>query len=65
MAALAVGIASAAVLALTLERTAFRAMRCTDLLTLLSTIFAGPEILKVLFQNGISARPVPISYPAA
>lgn len=63
--ALAVGIGAAVVMALTLERTAFRAMRGADVVTLLITSFAVSEILKVLFQNGISARPVPISFPAA
>jgi branched-chain amino acid transport system permease protein len=51
-------------MALTLERTAFRAMRGADVVTLLITSFAVSEILKVVFQNGISARPVPISFPA-
>lgn len=62
--ALAIGIGAAVVMALALERTAFRAMRGADVVTLLITSFAVSEILKVLFQNGISARPVPISFPA-
>lgn len=62
--ALVVGIAAAVVMALTLERTAFRAMRGADVVTLLITSFAVSEILKVVFQNAISARPVPISLPA-
>ncbi|MFY9239529.1 MAG: branched-chain amino acid ABC transporter permease [Roseovarius sp.] len=62
--ALAIGIGAAMVMALALERTAFRAMRGADVVTLLITSFAVSEILKVLFQNGISARPVPISFPA-
>ncbi len=65
VAALAVGIGAAIVMALSLERTAFRAMRGADVVTLLITSFAVSEILKVLFQNGISARPVPISFPPA
>ena len=35
------------------------------MVALLITSFAVSEILKVLFQNGISARPVPISFPAS
>jgi len=65
LAALAVGIGAAIVMAPTLERTAFRAMRGADVVTLLITSFAVSEILKVLFQNTISARPVPISLPPA
>lgn len=63
--ALALGVSAAVVLALAMERAAFRAMRGADVVTLLITSFAVSEILKVLFQNGISARPVPISLPAA
>ena len=63
--ALAIGIGSAVFMALALERTAFRVMRGADVVTLLITSFAVSEILKVMFQNGISARPVPISLPAA
>lgn len=63
--ALAVGVGAAVVMALAMERAAFRAMRGADVVTLLITSFAVSEILKVLFQNGISARPVPISLPAA
>lgn len=65
VAALTIGIGAAVVMALALERTAFRAMRGADVVILLITSFAVSEILKVLFQNGISARPVPISLPAA
>lgn len=65
VAALTIGIGAAVVMALALERTAFRAMRGADVVILLITSFAVSEILKVLFQNGISARPVPISLPAS
>ena len=65
LAAVIVGIGAAVVMALTMERVAFRAMRGADIVSLLITSFAVSEILKVLFQNGISARPVPISFPAA
>lgn len=61
--ALAMGVGAAVIMALAMERTAFRAMRGADVVTLLITSFAVSEILKVLFQNGISARPVPISLP--
>ncbi len=61
--ALAIGIGAALVMALAMERAAFRAMRGADVVSLLITSFAVSEILKVLFQNGISARPVPISFP--
>ena len=63
--ALAMGVGAAVIMALAMERTAFRAMRGADVVTLLITSFAVSEILKVLFQNGISARPVPISLPQA
>lgn len=63
--ALAMGIGAAVIMALAMERTAFRAMQGADVVTLLITSFAVSEILKVLFQNGISARPVPISLPSA
>ncbi|MYE06285.1 MAG: branched-chain amino acid ABC transporter permease, partial [Chloroflexi bacterium] len=61
LAALAVGIGAALAMALAMERAAFRAMRGADVVSLLITSFAVSEILKVLFQNGISARPVPIN----
>jgi|GEM_PF-284146 len=64
-AALIVGLSTAVVVALAMERVAFRAMRGADVVSLLITSFAVSEILKVLFQNGISARPVPIAFPAA
>ncbi|MEM7497429.1 MAG: branched-chain amino acid ABC transporter permease [Pseudomonadota bacterium] len=62
--ALAVGVGAAVVMALAMERAAFRAMRGADVVALLITSFAVSEILKVLFQNTISPRPVPISLPA-
>lgn len=63
--ALLMGIGAALIMALAMERAAFRAMRGADVVSLLITSFAVSEILKVLFQNGISARPVPISFPAS
>ena len=65
VAAMCIGIGASIVMALAMERMAFRAMRGADVVSLLITSFAVSEILKVLFQNGISARPVPISFPAS
>lgn len=65
LASLLIGIGAAVVMALAMERAAFRAMRGADVVSLLITSFAVSEILKVIFQNGISARPVPISFPAS
>lgn len=65
VAALTVGLGAAVFMAMAMERTAFRAMRGADVVALLITSFAVSEILKVLFQNGISARPVPISFPSS
>ncbi|MEM7696132.1 MAG: branched-chain amino acid ABC transporter permease [Pseudomonadota bacterium] len=62
-AAVLVGLLASIAIALTMERAAFRAMRGADVVSLLITSFAVSEILKVLFQNGISARPVPITFP--
>ncbi|XWN32503.1 MAG: branched-chain amino acid ABC transporter permease [Devosia sp.] len=62
--AIALGIFSAVFAAVLMERVAFRAMRGASVVSLLITSFAISEILKVLFQNGISARPKPISLPS-
>ena len=61
---LIVGIGAAVVMALMMERVAFRAMRGASIISLLITSLAVSEILKVLFQNFISPRPVPISFPS-
>jgi branched-chain amino acid transport system permease protein len=58
------GVAVAVLAALAMERVAFRAMRRASVTSLLITSFAVSEIIKVLFQNGISARPLPIVLPA-
>lgn len=63
-AAILLGLAAAALSAVAMERVAFRAMRGANVTTLLITSFAVSEIVKVLFQNGISARPVPIAMPS-
>lgn len=65
VAALTVGLGAAVFMATAQERMAFRAMAGADVVSLLITSFAVSEILKVLFQNGISARPVPISFPSS
>ena len=65
VAALTVGLGAAVFMAVAMERAAFRVMRGADVVALLITSFAVSEILKVLFQNGISARPVPISFPSS
>ncbi|MEO1102913.1 MAG: branched-chain amino acid ABC transporter permease [Pseudomonadota bacterium] len=62
--AILTGILASVFAAVAMERVAFRAMRGASVVSLLITSFAISEILKVLFQNGISARPKPISLPA-
>lgn len=63
--AIVTGAILAAVLAsLAMERIAFRPLRGADVTTLLITSFALSEIVKVLLQNGISARPRPVTLPA-
>jgi branched-chain amino acid transport system permease protein len=62
-AAAVIGIGAAAIVALMTERLAFRPMRKADVTGLLITSFAVSVILRVLFQNGISARPKPIAMP--
>ncbi|UDF28740.1 UNVERIFIED_ORG: branched-chain amino acid ABC transporter permease [Roseateles sp. XES5] len=57
--AMAVAIA----LVLLMERTAFRPVRGASGTTLLLTSFAVSAILRMLFQNFISARPKPVPMP--
>ncbi|MBM3520640.1 MAG: branched-chain amino acid ABC transporter permease, partial [Alphaproteobacteria bacterium] len=64
VAAIMLGITVAMLASVAMERIAFRAMRGASVTSLLITSFAVSEIVKVLFQNGISARPVPIVLPA-
>lgn len=59
-----IGVTVALCASVLMERIAFRAMRGASVTSLLITSFAVSEIIKVLFQNGISARPVPIVLPA-
>ncbi|MEM6942907.1 MAG: branched-chain amino acid ABC transporter permease [Pseudomonadota bacterium] len=61
--AMVVGVGISVMAAVAMEKVAFRAMRGASVVTLLITSFAVSELLKVLFQNGISARPKPISLP--
>jgi branched-chain amino acid transport system permease protein len=63
-AALILGVGVAVLASVAMERVAFRAMRGASITTLLITSFAVSEIIKVLFQNGISARPVPVTLPS-
>lgn len=60
---IALGLAVAALTSVAMERVAFRAMRGASVTSLLITSFAVSEIIKVLLQNGISARPVPVVLP--
>lgn len=58
------GLAVAMAAAFLMERIAFRPVRGASGTTLLLTSFAVSAILRVLFQNLISARPIPVSIPA-
>jgi branched-chain amino acid transport system permease protein len=62
-AAVVFAVAMAVAAALLTERFAFRPMRKADATGLLLTSFAVSAILRVVFQNGISARPKPIPLP--
>lgn len=63
--ALVFAVALAGLAALLTERFAFRPMRGADVTSLLLTSFAVSVILRVIFQNGISARPKPVPLPPA
>ena len=58
-----VAVAAAALAALLIEFFAFRPMRKASITSLLLTSFAVSSLLKVVFQNAISARPQAISMP--
>ena len=62
--AVILAIAAPILLAIAMERVAFRPVRGASGTTLLLTSFAVSAILRVLFQNFISARPVPVPMPA-
>ncbi|MFJ6321548.1 MULTISPECIES: branched-chain amino acid ABC transporter permease [unclassified Rhizobium] len=61
--AIIVALAVAILLVLLMERTAFRPVRGASGTTLLLTSFAVSAILRVLFQNFVSARPKPVPMP--
>ena len=61
--AVVAAVVAAAAAAAATERLAFRPMRRADPTSLMLTSFAVSAILKVLFQNGISARPKPVPLP--
>lgn len=63
--AIVIAILAAVAMALLIERVAFRPMRRADVTGLLLTSFAVSVILRVLFQNGISARGMPVPMPSA
>ncbi|MEM1049985.1 MAG: branched-chain amino acid ABC transporter permease [Pseudomonadota bacterium] len=62
--AIAFGVVAAIAVSVSMERVAFRQMRGADVTTLLITSFAVSQIIQVLFQTGISARPVAVILPA-
>lgn len=59
------GIVVAVILVLLMERVAFRPVRGANATTLLLTSFAVSAILRVLFQNFVSARPKPVPMPVS
>ncbi len=61
--AIIVALMVAITLVLLMERTAFRPVRGASGTTLLLTSFAVSAILRVLYQNFISARPLPVPMP--
>jgi branched-chain amino acid transport system permease protein len=61
--AVAAGLLIAMMLAMLMERIAFRPVRSASGTTLLLTSFAVSAILRVIFQNFISARPKPVPMP--
>jgi branched-chain amino acid transport system permease protein len=63
-AAILLGVVVAMLASVIMERVAFRVMRGASVTSLLITSFAVSEIIKVLFQNGITARPVSVVLPA-
>ncbi|MBB3771410.1 branched-chain amino acid transport system permease protein [Angulomicrobium tetraedrale] len=56
-------VAAGALAAVAMERVAFRPMRGASVTSLLLTSFAVSNLLKVVFQNAISARGKPIAMP--
>ncbi|MER8482609.1 branched-chain amino acid ABC transporter permease [Mesorhizobium sp. M1322] len=62
-AAVLVAVSCGALAAVVMERVAFRPMRGASVTSLLLTSFAVSSLLKVVFQNGISARPQAVAMP--
>jgi branched-chain amino acid transport system permease protein len=62
-AAAVVAIGCGTLAALLMERVAFRPMRAASVTSLLLTSFAVSSLVKVLLQNGVSARPKPVPMP--
>ncbi|RWQ66224.1 branched-chain amino acid ABC transporter permease [Mesorhizobium sp.] len=62
-AAVLVAVSCGALAAVAMERVAFRPMRGAGVTSLLLTSFAVSSLLKVVFQNGISARPQAVAMP--
>ncbi|ATU95382.1 branched-chain amino acid ABC transporter permease [Phyllobacterium zundukense] len=60
---LIIAVAGGAVTAILMDRVAFRPMRSASVTTLLITSFAVSTIIKVLLQNGVSARAKPVALP--
>lgn len=63
-AAVVIAVACGALAAVAMERVAFRPMRGASVTSLLLTSFAVSSLLKVIFQNGVSARPQAIAMPS-
>lgn len=61
--AVLVAICCGGLAAMAMERVAFRPMRGSGVTSLLLTSFAVSSLLKVLFQNGVSARPQAVAMP--
>ncbi|RAR99193.1 branched-chain amino acid ABC transporter permease [Ensifer adhaerens] len=61
--AVAAAILTGAVAAVIIERAAFRPIRGASVTSLLLTSFAVSSLLKVILQNGVSARPQPVAMP--
>ncbi|MEQ1941619.1 branched-chain amino acid ABC transporter permease [Mesorhizobium sp. VNQ89] len=61
--AVVIAIGCGAIAAVLMERIAFRPMRGADVTSLLLTSFAVSSLLKVLFQNGVSARGQAVTMP--
>lgn len=60
---LIIAVAVGAVAAVLMDRVAFRPMRSASVTTLLITSFGVGTIIKVLLQNGVSARAKPVALP--